>query len=87
MRTINGVECWTEYATPGRRKRNVYVADYSSGKRKHIGTLTLCNVGFNFEVSWWLFESQQPMFGRRSTMKECLETIIEHWKAYQEREC
>jgi len=82
MRTINGVECWTEYVTPKRRKRNVYVIDTKNGGRKNIGTITLCNCGFNFEVAWWLFKSQQPLFGRRTTIKECLETIVEHWKLF-----
>ena len=85
MRTINGVTCWTEYASPGKRVRHVYVLGYKKIGRKQIGTIKRCNDGFNFEIEWWLFESQQPMHGRRTTMKECLKTIVEQWKDHLNR--
>lgn len=89
MRTIEGIKCRTRWESSQHSTRFVEIYSKPLPGWFCIGHIRLedpdsgwSSKEWHFVVFGWLFSSKQPVIGTRSTMKECLETMIIQYLEY-----
>lgn len=85
MRVVCGVKCKTWWISESRVERGVLIYDDDLPGWVSVATIWRQEKTFRFDVWGWLFKSGFPLSGERATMIECLETIVEQWKDYENR--